>query len=353
MNLPVTPAMLICLLILALPTKAEESTPHLREAAKFRFEFDNDTFFKSDNQFSNGWNFRIHSAIYDSWESITTSPQWVRSFGRRIPTLQGKDFNYRTGFSVGQVISTPANLKETARIENDVPYVGLLAGQISWTAYNANRFRSFGVTLGTIGRSSLAEQSQNVIHSLIDSEIAEGWDNQVGDELAFNLNYVAARKIAQSESDSTFQWDVSLAFDAGLGNVSTLLGTGLEARFGLNLPRGFRTGPEITGISLGYDATLSPLKPTSTSVYGSFSLGAFYWFHQLFVDGSLFSDQHGEWIEGIPEAGIAILGLHLERRSWAAHLFWVQTTDNVDVDQLDGNEDIANRFLSITAEWKI
>ncbi|VAW76502.1 hypothetical protein MNBD_GAMMA14-1955, partial [hydrothermal vent metagenome] len=36
---------------------AGERNDHLHEAARYRFEFDNDAFVGSDNQFSSGWSF--------------------------------------------------------------------------------------------------------------------------------------------------------------------------------------------------------------------------------------------------------------------------------------------------------
>ncbi len=332
---------------------AENADKHLREAAKFRFELDNDIFFGSDNQFSNGWNFRLHSTVYDRWEDIEPAPKWVRTFGNNFPSLQGNNLKYRTGFSVGQVINTPSDVSRTDLIEDDVPYVGLLAGQISWSAYNEQQYRSVGVTLGTIGRSSMAEQSQNVIHKLTGSDLAHGWDNQVSDELAININYARAWKVFNNTPEKPRAWDLSFGGSAAAGNVATFVDAGLALRFGKNMPGGFTVDPEIVGVSIGNDATLAPLNPDVSSIYGSLALHSRYLFHQLFTDGSLFSNRHGDWVDTRPLVAYAILGFHYERSDYATHLNWVLTSNTVNVDELENDEDKSNRFLSITVEWKI
>lgn len=351
--------LLMALWLPALPSFAtnDDKPPppslHLRDAGMFRFELDNDIFFGSDNQFSNGWNFRIHSPVYNSWEQAKDSPKWVRTFGNRFPSLLGDKLYYRTGFSVGQVINTPSNILTNELVENDVPYVGLLAGQITWTAYNEQQLRSFGATLGTIGRSSLSEQSQNIIHEVTGSDLAQGWDNQLSDELAFNISYVRKKKFFSYQSDGILAFDAALAGGIALGNIFTLAESSLEFRLGRNLPRGFSIMPEIAGRTIGYDATLSPINKDRHSIYTTVSLGVSYYFHHLLVDGSLFSENHGEWVDSYPWSGLTTLGFHYETPNWATRLHWVLTTETVDIDRLANDEDKKNRFLSITLEWGI
>ena len=335
------------------PIIAANAGKHLRDAAKFRFEMDNDIFFGSDNQYSNGLNFRIHSANYRDWQAMEGMPVWIKSVGANLPSLQGDGLVYRTGFSVGQVLNTPSDIKRETPIDNDVPYVGLLAGQISWVAFNDREFRGFEVTLGTIGRSSLGEQGQNIIHTLTGSEIAQGWDNQVGDELALNLNYMRKWKLGAPPPGQAQNWDIAFSGAAALGNVFTHLEAGLEFRIGDNLPGGFAPMPELIGRTIGYDASLPPAETNRRSLYGTVSASLVYYFHQLPLEGSIFSDKHGSYVDILPLVGNANFGLHYETPRWGLHLNSVITTDTIDVDKLHNNEDKKNRFLSFTVEWKI
>ena len=335
------------------PKAGDSPTRHLREAAKFRFELDNDIAFGSDNQFSNGWQFRLHSPVYTSWDAISEAPAWVRTVGKRFPGLSSSGLYRRAGFSVGQIISTPSDVASRERIENDVPYVGVLAGQISWLAFDDNDMRAFEITLGTMGRSSLGEQSQNVIHKLTGSEVAEGWDNQVRDEIALNLNYLRKRKLFHGQNRAgTRAWDGALSGSIALGNIFTYADIGMEMRYGANMPRGFAIMPEIVGAIIGYDATLAPPRNKSNSLYVSASLSVQNHLHDLLSDGSVFSERHGEWVDRHPWTAYGSVGLHYETPTRAFHVHGVVSTDTLDVEALADNEDKRNRFLSITLEWK-
>ena len=189
---------------------AENQTRHLRDAAKYRFEMDNDIFFGSDNQFSNGWGFRIFSARAQDWDTLDGPPAWILEFGKHFPGLDGKHLNARTGFAVGQIINTPSDIERTDLIDNDVPYVGLLAGQMSWMAFSDVDLRAVEMTLGTIGQASLGEQGQNLIHTATGSDIAQGWGNQVSDEVVFNFNYISKDKVVGGQHTDR-HWDLAVS----------------------------------------------------------------------------------------------------------------------------------------------
>lgn len=331
---------------------AENASRHLRDAAKYRFEMDNDIVFGSDNQFSNGWGFRIFSARANDWDSLQGPPAWILEFGKHFPGLDGANLNARTGFAVGQIINTPSDIKRTDLIENDVPYVGLLAGQMSWMAYSDVDLRAVEMTLGAIGPASLGEQGQNLIHTATGSDIAEGWGNQVGDEVVFNLNYVSKDKVVGGQHTDR-NWDLAISRGWALGTIFTQVEAGVDLRFGRNLPGGFANTPQIMGRSISHDASLPPRQRDMSSLYGSLSFTVDYFFHHLLLDGSIFSRRHGEWVDRYHVIGTVNLGLHYERPTWATHLQWVNTTDTVRVESLPNNEDKMNRFLSVSVEWKI
>jgi hypothetical protein len=171
---------------------------HLREAAKYRFEFDNDVLFDSDNLFSNGWSFQIHTPVADSWSTLEGPIESVKKIGAWLPSLTAEGHKYRVSFSIGQIIQTPEDIENPDLITDDVPYAGLLTIKGSWIAYNDTDFRGFEFVFGFLGRPSMAEQAQNFIHSNLSSaNIAEGWNNQLKSEAVFNFNYMRKVKFYQ------------------------------------------------------------------------------------------------------------------------------------------------------------
>lgn len=109
---------------------------NFREAAKFRFGLDNDVAFGPDNAFSTGWSFQIHTPAAGDWNSVQGVSQWVKDFGAWLPSLSAEGLKYRVSGSVGQLLQTPDDIEAQNNINNDFPYVGIMAFQGYWIAYN-------------------------------------------------------------------------------------------------------------------------------------------------------------------------------------------------------------------------
>src|SRR5262245_21064932 len=98
------------------PAAADE--PPFRELYLFRFEFDNDTFLGSDDAFTAGWSFQLHSPLEDAW-----APGFAKWIGR-VPGL-GDDGRggriVRWALGLNQIILTPADISIAEPQPNDIP----------------------------------------------------------------------------------------------------------------------------------------------------------------------------------------------------------------------------------------
>jgi len=325
---------------------------HLREAAKYRFEFDNDVLFNSDNQFSNGWSFQVHTPVADSWNTVEGPAELFKKIGAWLPSLTAEGLKYRMSMSIGQIMQTPDDIGNPNLITEDVPYAGVLTVKSSWIAYNDTDFRGFEFIFGVLGRPSMAEQSQNFVHNLVDSDIAQGWDNQLKTEPVINFNYMRKYKFYQAGNPAGFSFDTTLNGDVQLGTLLTSAGVSLETRFGGNMPRGFAYLADPIGRFLTYDATLAPVKPNASSIYGTFSIGGTYFAHNLLLDGNVFRDiVHS--VEKEDMIGLATIGFHYERPSWGVHMNLYFTTDVVDTNKVPGSPNPDNNFGAVMFEWRI
>jgi len=328
------------------------SERHLSEAAIYRYEFDNDLFFDSDNQFTNGWSFQVHTPVADNWHSVDGPAEFLKDFGAWLPSLTAEDLKNRMSMSIGQIMQTPDDLANPNLITDDVPYAGVLTVKSSWTAYNDNDFRGFEMVLGVVGRPSLAEQAQNLVHNATDATIAEGWDNQLKTEPVFNVNYMRKKKFYKAGSPAGLSFDAVINGDIQLGALLTSAGASIETRFGSNMPRGFVYRADPVGRYLTYNATLAPPNPKQSSIYASLIVGGTYFAHNLLLDGNVFRDVVHS-VEREDLVGVATLGLHYERQSWAFHMNWFFTTDTIDTSKVTGNPDTNNNFGALTFEWRI
>lgn len=325
---------------------------HLSEAAIYRFELDNDILFSSDNQFTNGWSFQVHTPVADNWHNIEGPAEFLKEFGAWLPSLSAEDLKYRMSLSIGQIMQTPDDLTDPNLITDDVPYAGVMTIKSTWTAYNDIEFRGFEIVFGVLGRPSMAEQSQNFVHNLTDSIIAEGWDNQLKTEPVFNVNYMRKKKFYKAGRADGLSFDAVLNGDIQLGTLLTSAGASIELRFGSNMPRGFAYRADPVGRYLTYNATLAPANPKQSSIYGTLIVGGTYFAHNLLLDGNVFRDAVHS-VEKEDLVGIATLGLHYERQSWAIHFDLFFTTDTIDTSKVTGNPDADNSFGAFTFEWRI
>jgi len=325
---------------------------HLRDAAKYHFEMNNDVIFDSDNQFSNGWAFQVHTPVARNWSSVEGPAEFLKDIGAWLPSLTGEGLNYRMSLSIGQILQTPDEITDPNLIPEDVPYAGVITTKASWIAYNDTDFRGFEIVFGFVGRPSLAEQTQNFVHNIIDSNIAEGWDNQLKNEPVINFNYMRKKKFYQAGESSGFAFDSSVSGDVQLGTLFTSAGAFVETRFGFNMPRGFGFRADPVGRFLTYDATLSPSMKNRSSIYATFNLGASYFVHNLLLDGNVFRDGSHS-VEKEDVLGMASIGFHYERPTWGIHMDFQFTSDTIDTSTVTGNADSENNFSTIMIEWRI
>src|SRR5206468_1426931 len=95
----------------------------------------------------------------------------------------------RWGFALGQNMYTPINKRRRDPDPRDQPYAGYLYGEVSLDRRTETTLDRFSLQLGVVGPSSLARQSQDIVHALINDRQSRGWRYQLHDEPVFNLGY--------------------------------------------------------------------------------------------------------------------------------------------------------------------
>ena len=319
-----------------------------REQPTWRLELSNDLIFSSDNQFTNGFTIQKHSTMSGDFDDL----QGVRAFGKRLARKllpQDSDLVYRKALVVGQIIGTPDAIEETDIILDDAPYLGMLAAESSWIAFNDTNLTGFATTIGIVGEYSFAEQVQDGVHSLIDSTDPQGWDNQLDNELVLNFHFMKKRKLWNRPS-----FDGAFEFDLSVGNFFTGLDVGIETRFGRK-PEGFSYVPDPLGRAMAYDATLAR-QDGRTEVYGTLAARAWTWAVFMPFEGNTFVSGN-EWTDNNtvdPEKviGQVIAGFHVVTPSWGIHFTWTFATDNVDQNSIRPGVEVENDFGTLMFEWR-
>ena len=232
---------------------------------------ENDAPFGTDRHYTSGMHL-----FY--WSADNAMPRWLRRFSDWLPAVGLRPVAHKVGFEAGQEIFTPGLLQTRELVVDDRPYAGwLYLGPClrrrgpGWG--NLPAIETIRLDLGVVGPSSLAQESQDIIHN----HDPKGWDHQLSDEFGFALRY-EQRYLFSTRGAGGWGADFIPAGHFSLGNVDTHLGASVLARGGFNVPNEFET----------------PAKRTPPRWGGYLFAGADGRVigHNIFLDGNTFKDSH-------------------------------------------------------------
>lgn len=218
---------------------------------------------------------------------------------------------------LGQSMYTPEDYTRTDLITNDRPYAGLLYLGMAWNRRIRPPARPYEMldtrelTLGVIGPSALAEQSQDFVHQLRGFDRFQGWDHQLHNEPAFQI--AMERKFKPYAGDGAISpgWgsDVIGSYALRVGNIETAASAGVELRAGWNVPNDFGSYPIRPGTENRPPTSAAGLRNTrpqssraprpGTHAFVNLEVKAVEWDFSL--DGNRFRSSH-----------------HVTRRPWVA-----------------------------------
>jgi len=275
-------------------SRCEESPPGIAALARhpelYNFHFENDLFNGTDSDYTNGVKFSWVSANLKDYTSDPCLPHWVRQMNRLFETVHpGRYTSRNMVVTAGQSMYTPRDRSRTDLIPNDRPYAGWLYLGLGYNARDARQMDTVEINLGVVGPAALARENQDFVHDLRGIPRFNGWSNQLGNELGFQLVAERMNRV-WNESASGLQFDAITHYGASLGNIRTYLTTGLELRAGSRIPNDFGTSP----IRPAGDSN-APLEGPVTRRFSDGGLHAFISAdaravaHDIFLDGNTFS----------------------------------------------------------------
>ncbi len=217
------------------PTPADVQVGQAREAGVFTIYFENDSFAKTDQHYTNGTKLSWLTDDLSDWGQRG----WRKRFLNVLPFLNRPDTQKNFGFSLGQNIYTPRDTSAAIPDPTDRPYAGWSYLEFSFVSKNHSRVDIFSLQAGMVGPSSFAEETQRRVHEWINSNDPQGWDYQLRDELGVNLIYERRYRTYGRALADTLGVDFIPHGGFSLGNVQTYANLGATLRFGFNLPSDF------------------------------------------------------------------------------------------------------------------
>ena len=287
------------------------------ESWTFSLGFENDLFADTDRFYTNGIKLNWISPELKWFEDLEWIKQdaflsnTVKKIIKLLPYSDDPGRQRQLSFSIGQKMFTPEDIANRNLIINDRPYAGWLYGDIAFHSKNQRRLDTFEIQMGLVGDISLAEEAQDLVHSIRGIDKANGWDNQLENEPGIALIYDRKyRIIRRTDIFKHLGFDTILHAGSAIGNVFTDLNSGGEFRIGWNLPTDF--GSALIRPAGNTNAPTDANDPRYKEGKEAFSMYLFagangrWVLRDIFLDGNTFSDSHsvdkkslvGEFIVG-------------------------------------------------------
>jgi lipid A 3-O-deacylase len=183
------------------------------------FKWSNDTYFHTDQNFSNGFDVRYgNNDLYIPFLDFLF-------FKKNDATRQ------QINLTLIQNLFTPKDLDTTGIIHNDRPYASYLMFAYGRDLLNSKKsMRMYqALYIGLLGEGSGGEFIQNGIHSLLkSSDDAKGWHNQITSDICLNYQFIHYYGLVRAK-----YFDAILRNELRIGVPHTYYQGGLNFRFGL------------------------------------------------------------------------------------------------------------------------
>ena len=283
--------------------------PSLLFADGFHITLENDVLASTDRHYTHGTRFFY---LRDN------TPPWTDKI------FKGKD--KRWGVGLAQYIYTPSDIKIADLIENERLYGGWLYIENILFVRDDNVMDIIGMDVGITGKDSGSESTQKFIHKIVGSDIPQGWDNQIEEELGINLLY---------QKKCRWRWkymDIISRGGGSLGNIYTYLNAGAIIRTGYNIPDNF-----------GYLKMEPAVRVTNLGAYAFVGADGRLVGRNIFLDGNTFKDSHSvdkEYIVGDLNIGIGIIFRNFE----------LIYSSNFRSKEFKG-QDKSNHFSTLVLSW--
>jgi len=134
-------------------------------------------------------------------------------------------------FQVGHMMFTPIKATLTFANTHDRPFAGYFYGEYGQSIfYNSQNVLMVKLQIGVIGPSAKGQGLQNFMHKFYNYPEAKGWEHQIQNAFALNLNttYIKYFKNATSSHFAINSYNELKA-----GTMFTSISTGLYSRIGL------------------------------------------------------------------------------------------------------------------------
>lgn len=314
----------------------------------FFFYLENDIFGGTDRHYTNALRLTWLSSDLTEYDEDTRLPRWGLPLLRKLPLINRPGFQRNVGLSLGQNMYTPEDISRRDLIRDDRPYAGWTYFSLTFHLKNVTQMDIFEVTLGIVGPSSLAKQTQRTVHRWLDSKEPKGWKHQLRNEPGLNIGWQRNWRLFNIGKGDGFGFDLIPHLGGVVGNVYTYANLGGEIRFGYNLPLDF--GTSFIRLGSGIEAPVTESDPRirrrhNFGVHLFMDVDGRAVARDIFLDGNTWKESHRvdrKRLVADMAAGFSILYKHVKLTY--AHVYRTKEFDGQDKAQSFGSVTLAITF---------
>jgi lipid A 3-O-deacylase len=336
-----------CSALLLYSLSVAQTDPAQKNQTLFLY-FENDIFNGTDQHYTNALRLTWLSQDLTEYDEDTRLPRWGLPLIRKLPLINRPGFQRNIGLSLGQNIYTPENISRRDLIRDDRPYAGWTYLTLTFHVKNVAQMDVFEVTLGIVGPSSLAEETQRTVHRWVESKEPKGWDHQLRNEPGLTIGWQRNWRLFSAGMGGGFGFDFIPHIGGVAGNVATFANIGGELRIGYNLPLDFGTSfiRSKSGIEAPVDKTDPRLRSRENFGIHLFAdVDGRAVARNIFLDGNTWKESHRvhrKQLVADMAGGIAIL--YKRMKLSYAHVYRTKEFDGQDKAQSFGSITLAITF---------
>lgn len=198
----------------------------------------------STSTFASGWLFGMHNDVISDEDGNYTNaifinytdeaPALNNQFWQALTPFDPNPLKYAVNYQFGQQMWTPSDISEPVPQPNERPYAGLLFGEASVLGYSSVSSYRLSLLVGTVGEQSMAGDTQTLLHEMIGATTPQGWDNQIEDEIVYQVT-VEADQLIGRPAMLIGESDLSIYQRVAAGNFQSEVALGSTVRWGADL----------------------------------------------------------------------------------------------------------------------
>ncbi len=301
----------ILLLFLSISLTSRAHAGRKADFNSFSVYMENDGFAGKDRGYTSGLKLSL-STPFVIEQSDGSLPRWSYPIVNRLPFMSDRDKASALSLSLGQNIYTPDDKTESDVVKDDRPYAGITYMGIGFHRKTERRQDTWEFIIGILGPHSYADDIQKWVHDITNSQSANGWDNQLRDELIIEATYETRWCLVAWESGSGYRLEFIPHLGGHIGNWEIYGNAGFEARYGWNVSNDVGTCPIRNGCAsnISFDDGRSDFDHAGrTGIYFFTALDGRAVLQDITLDGNTFEDSPSvdkEYFVADLMAGIAL-----------------------------------------------